>query len=427
MKAMLGRRAGALLSGLACAGALKTHAQEERKIKALYVTSSFPKDTMPIDVMVHHQLNTLSGPNVELRAVVFDNQPPWLEVSDFKASYRMQHQGLKRLQEGRIEKLPKVTVKAMDYAGIDDPNFLAPFFDVDFRDASGSRLAQKSLSEMYGTAGERAQMLSNFFAMTSFMEECARPEHKDVDLCVYFDPDMLMYQNSSNILELATTTFEDDPEFAVLSPPLGCFQAKWWQKDKVSGACASRPAIVSSRHVIADRKRLLSQLPITVRPNDIGKNYWEVTMTEAMGRAGRGQILCGQEFFVVHPPSRYQKNQKAATITGGEAPMTLREMLAQLTPRSRCSGATPEETCSAEAQAALGTRELVRRFEAGMLIASKETLYNQGCGCCADMMPSAGRIKAGEAFFQPRGALEYDMSKNEANDAAFEWVVRCTQ
>ncbi|CAK0873137.1 unnamed protein product, partial [Prorocentrum cordatum] len=179
-----------------------------------------------------------------------------------------------------------------------------------------------SARERAPAAGERAQMLSNFFAMTSFMEECMRPEHKDVDLCLYFDPDMLMYQNSSNILELAATTFEDDPEYVILSPPLGCFKTKWWQK-QASGACPSRVSIVSSRHVIADRKRLMSQLPIAVRSSNIGKNYWEVTMTESMTRQSRGQILCGQEFFVVHPPSRYQQSPKAANLTGGRAPMTL--------------------------------------------------------------------------------------------------------
>jgi len=425
---MLRRRAGALLSCLAWAGALKTHVQEERKIKALYVTSSFPKDTMPIDVMVQHQLNTLGGPNVELRAVVFDNQPPWLETSDFRASFDMQRRGLKKLSEGR-DGAPRVTVKAMDYADIEDPEFLAPFFNVNYKDASGSRLPQKSLRDIYGFRGERSQMLSNFFAMTSFMKECLRPEHKDVDLCVYFDPDMLLYQNSSNILELATTTFEDDPEYVVLSPPLGCFQTDWWQKDKVTGACMSRPAIVSSRHVIADRRRLKARLPIQVRPNDIGKNYWEVTMTESLDKLDRGQILCGQEFFVVHPPSRYQANQEAAKYFEGKTHMSLRDLLAQLTPHKRCSGETIEETCSPEVQVALGTHELVRRFEAGTFAANKATLYNQGCGCCADMVPSAQRVRAGEAFFQPRGSLEYDAGafRVEANDAAFEWVVKCTQ
>jgi len=419
---MRGRRAGALLCGLACAGALKTHVKEERKLKALYVTSSFPKDTMPIDVMVQHQLRSLSGPNVELRAVVFDNQPPWLEPSEFKGAYDLQHRGLLKLHQGRVDEgLPQVTVKAMDYAGVDEPGYLAPFFDVNWHDVNGNRLPQRSLREMYGTKGERAQMLSNFFAMTSFMEECMRPEHKDVDLCLYFDPDMLMYQNSSNILELAATTFEDDPEYVILSPPLGCFKTKWWQK-QASGACPSRVSIVSSRHVIADRKRLMSQLPIAVRSSNIGKNYWEVTMTESMTRQSRGQILCGQEFFVVHPPSRYQQSPKAANLTGGRAPMTLREMLAELVPKSRCSGLTPEETCSAEARAAIGTHELVRRFEAGRLVANRETLYNQGCGCCADMMPSAERIRAGEAFFQPQGL---SLAEHWANDAAFDWVVKC--
>jgi len=425
---MRGRRAGALLCGLACAGALKTHVKEERKLKALYVTSSFPKDTMPIDVMVQHQLRSLSGPNVELRAVVFDNQPPWLEPSEFKGAYDLQHRGLLKLHQGRVDEgLPQVTVKAMDYAGVDEPGYLAPFFDVNWHDVNGNRLPQRSLREMYGTKGERAQMLSNFFAMSSFMKECMRPEHDDVDLCVYFDPDMLMYENTTGILELATATFEENPGFVVLSPPYGCFSLKAWnRKNRWNGACPSKSAIVSSRHVIADRKRLMSQLPIAVRSNNIGKNYWEVTMTESMTRQSRGQILCGQEFFVVHPPSRYQQSPKAANLTGGRAPMTLREMLAELVPKSRCSGLTPEETCSAEARAAIGTHELVRRFEAGRLVANKETLYNQGCGCCADMMPSAERIGAGEAFFQPRGETwESEGLRSEANDASFDWVVKC--
>jgi hypothetical protein len=443
-----GLRAGAFLSVLASSGALKAHAQQGGKIKALYVTSSFPKDTMPIDVMVEHQLKTLGGPNVELRAVVFDNQPPWLNASELNAwpkTFEMQSRGLKKLDdsgslfssrslfrrlqdsgsffrklhEGKIsEKQPRVTVKAMDYASIDDPAFLAPFFSVNFTDWSGAELPQKSLQEMYGTSGERAQMLSNFFAMTNFMKECMRPEHNDVDLCLYFDPDMLMYGNDTGILELATATFEDDPELVVLSPPFGCFQERWWKKDPMTGACPSRSAIVSSRHVIAQRRRLMAKMPIAVQPKDIGSNYWEVTMTEALGRASRGQLLCGQEFFVVHPPSRYQKNKKDQT-------MPLRKLLKLLVPKEAMCFVPG--TCSAEVQATLGTKELVRRFEAGMMVASKETLYNKGCGCCADMMPSAERISAGEAFYQPRGDLESDRLGNEANDAAFEWVVKCTQ
>jgi len=421
-------RAGVLLlSGLACAGALQTHGHEG-KIRALYVTSSFPKDTMPIDVMVEHQLKTLSGPNVELKAVVFDNQPPWVNTSEAFESYDMQHRGLLRLYNGHVsDKIPNITVRAMDYSDVYDPEYLAPLFDVNFSDGSGARLPQKSLMDMYGIHRERAQMLSNFFAMSSFMKECMRPEHDDVDLCVYFDPDMLMYENTTGILELATATFEENPGFVVLSPPYGCFSLKAWnRKNRWNGACPSKSAIVSSRHVIADRKRLMSQLPIAVRSNNIGKNYWEVTMTESMTRQSRGQILCGQEFFVVHPPSRYQQSPKAANLTGGRAPMTLREMLAELVPKSRCSGLTPEETCSAEARAAIGTHELVRRFEAGRLVANKETLYNQGCGCCADMMPSAERIGAGEAFFQPRGETwESEGLRSEANDASFDWVVKC--
>jgi len=410
-------RAGVLLlSGLACAGALQTHGHEG-KIRALYVTSSFPKDTMPIDVMVEHQLKTLSGPNVELKAVVFDNQPPWVNTSEAFESYDMQHRGLLRLYNGHVsDKIPNITVRAMDYSDVYDPEYLAPLFDVNFSDGSGARLPQKSLVDMYGIHRERAQMLSNFFAMSSFMKECMRPEHDDVDLCVYFDPDMLMYENTTGILELATATFEENPGFVVLSPPYGCFSLKAWnRKNRWNGACPSKSAIVSSRHVIAQRGRLRASLPLKLQPGDIGKQYWEVSMTEALGRTGRGQILCAQEFFIVHPPSRYQQNKAGA--------MSLRQLLKEMVPElSRCS---ESGTCSPEVEASLGTRELVRRFEAGMMTANNETMYNRGCGCCADMMPSTERVRAGEAFFQPRGELEAESFKSAANDAAFEWVVRC--
>jgi len=407
-------RAGVLLlSGLACAGALQTHGHEG-KIRALYVTSSFPKDTMPIDVMVEHQLKTLSGPNVELKAVVFDNQPPWVNTSEAFESYDMQHRGLLRLYNGHVsDKIPNITVRAMDYSDVYDPEYLAPLFDVNFSDGSGARLPQKSLMDMYGIHRERAQMLSNFFAMSSFMKECMRPEHDDVDLCVYFDPDMLMYENTTGILELATATFEENPGFVVLSPPYGCFSLKAWnRKNRWNGACPSKSAIVSSRHVIAQRGRLRASLPLKLQPGDIGKQYWEVSMTEALGRTGRGQILCAQEFFIVHPPSRYQQNKAGA--------MSLRQLLKEMVPElSRCS---ESGTCSPEVEASLGTRELVRRFEAGMMTANNETMYNRGCGCCADMMPSAERIRAGEAFFQPQGL---SLAEHWANDAAFDWVVKC--
>jgi len=418
-------QASAFLSVLAFSGALKTHGGEKKKIKALYVTSSIPKDTMPIDVMVEHQLKVLGGPSVELRAVVFDNQPPWLTSSDPNArpeTFEMQRRGLRKLQEmqrhgkgrGKVsEKLPYVTVKGMDYAYIDDAAFLAPFFSVNFTDGTGAELAQKSLMQMYRNNSEhQRQMLSNFFAMTNFMKECLMPEHDDVDLCLYFDPDMLMHGNNTGILELATATFEDKPEFVVVSPPFGCSHGK---KDPLTGACWSHSAIVSSRHVIAQRQRLVARMPITLQPNTIGGNYWEVTMTQALGPTGRGQISCGQEFFIVHPPSRFQPHQT----------MSLRELLKMLVPEGTMCFAPG--VCSAEEQLNLGTRELVRRFEAGMLVANKGTLYNKGCGCCADMMPSAEHLSAGLAFYEPRGELQSDRLRSEANDASFDWVVRCTQ
>jgi len=417
----VGLRASAFLSVLAFSGALKTHG-EKGKIKALYVTSSFPKDTMPIDVMVEHQLKILGGPSVELTAVVFDNQPPWLTSSDPSAwpeTFEMQRRGLRKLQEGKAsKKLPRVTVKGMDYADIDDAAFLAPFFSVNFTGGTGAELAQKSLMQIYGNESEHSrQQLSNFYAMTSFMKECMLPEHDDVDLCLYFDPDMLMHGNNTSILELATATFEDKPEFVVVSPPFGCLQGPPDQvkKDPLTGACRSHSAVVSSRHVIAQRQRLVARMPITLQPNTIGKTFWEVTMTAALGPTGRGQMSCGQEFFIVHPPSRFQPHQT----------MSLRELLKMLVPEStRCFA---PGVCSAEEQLNLGTRELVRRFEAGMLVANKSTLYNKGCGCCADMMPSAEHVSAGLAFYEPRGEPQSDRLRSEANDASFEWVVRCTQ
>jgi hypothetical protein len=372
--------------------------------------------------MVEHQLKTLSGPNVELRAVVFDNQPPWLNMPAVSESWDMQHRGLLKLYQGQVsKKLPSLTVKAMDYADIDDPAFLAPLFDVNLTDKRGNKLEQMSLRQLYGLKGERAQMLSNFFAMSSFMKECMSPEHDDVDLCVYFDPDMLMYKNGTGILKLATATFEENPELVVVSPPYGCFQKTWWQKKSAYGACPTSRQIVSSRHVIAHRRRLLARMPMALQLGDIGKQYWEVSMTEALGHHGRGQILCGQEFFIVHPPSRYQKNKNnTMSLTG-----LLKEMVPEL---ARCS---ESRTCSPVVEASLGTRELVRRFEAGMMTADKESLYNKGCGCCADMMPSTQRVRAGEAFYQPReemeSLLESESFKSAANDAAFEWVARCMQ
>jgi len=350
--------------------------------------------------------------------VVFDNQPPWVDRAAVIESFDMQHTGLMKLWWGRVSKrMPKVTVKSMDYADIDDPAWLAPVFDVNFTHRDGTKYGQLSLRQLYGTVGERAQMLSNFFAMTSFLKECMLPEHNDVDLCVYLDPDMLMYKNSTGILELATASFEENPALVVVSPPYGCFQQKWWQKKGPTGACPSKQAIVSSRHVIANRGRLVSSMPMHVQLGDIGNQYWEVTMTEALGHTGRGQILCGQDFFIVHPPSRFQQNMNNT--------MSLRGLLKEMLPQTaRCS---ESNACSPEVEASLGTRELVRRFEAGMMTADRESMYNKGCGCCSDMMPSTQRVRSGEAFFQPREALESESFKSAANDAAFEWVVKCTQ
>jgi len=263
---------------------------------------------------------------------------------------------------------------------------------------------------------ERAQMLSNFYAMTNFMKECMLPEHDDVDLCLYFDPDMLMHGNNTGILELATASFEVERELVFVSPAFGCFHAgggsKWSAKDPLTGACPSKPAMVSSRHVIAQRQRLVARMPFTLQPGNIGMNYWEVAMTAALRPTrGQGQLLCGQEFFIVHPPSRYQKNKNNT--------MSLRELLKMLVPETSC--ALAPDVCSAEKQLTLGTRELVRRFEAGMMVVNKDTLYNKGCGCCADMMPDAERVLAGEAFRQ-----QSDRLRSEANDASFDWVVRCT-
>jgi len=396
-------------------------------IKALYVTSSFPKDTMPIDVMVEHQLNTLAGPNVTLKAVVFDNQPPWVNMSSADGSYDMQHKGLLRLYGGLVsKKLPSVSVKAMDYAEIEDPEYLAPVFDVNFTDRHGVKFERMGLRQLYGTDRMGLQMLSNFFAMTNFLKECMRPEHDDVDLCLYFDPDMLMYKNKTGIVELATATFEREPERVVVSPPYGCWSKYKWQHRKfANGACPTTKAIVSSRHVIAHRKRLLAKMPMPLQLADIGKQFWEVSMTEAVGYNGRAQITCGQDFFIAHPPSRFQDTGKGLGQDQLQnSIMSLRGLLKEMVPRELCSDPT---TCSPEVEATLGTRELVRRFEGGISAATKDSMYNKGCGCCADMMPSIERVHAGEAFFQPRGELESETFKSAVNDAAFEWVKKCMQ
>jgi len=429
-------RAGACLSSLACAGALTAHAREG-KIRALYVTSVFPKDTMPIDVIVEHQLRTLGGPNVELRAVVFDNQPPWLNTSDaeLRAASEMQQQGLKNLQQGEVpEKLlgvlqEGVIVKTMDYAETEDPAFLRPLFDVKSTDG-----VEKSLRQIFGTGNldtrgaqkqQKGQILSNFFAMTHFMKECMRPEHDDMDFCLYFDPDMLMYRNHTGILELATATFESNPELAIVAPPFGCHKEKWHRKNQTTGECPSRPFGVSSRHVIARRRRLLAKLPISLAslPN-FGKSYWEAEISYALGPAARGQMLCGDEFFIAHPPSRFSPLYQPHASDDPVYPLIpLGKLLQMLVPESDpCSS---PGFCSPQRAAILGTRELVRRFEAGKMRANKWTLMNKGCSCCADMMPNASRIGAGMAFYEPRGDAESERFDTEVND--FEWVVKCMQ
>merc|ERR1719188_63080 len=159
-------------------------------------------------------------------------------------------------------------------------------------------------------------------------------------------------------------------------------------------------------------------MPLPTKPQNIGHQYWEVSLTETLPRVGRGQILCGQEFFVVHPPSRYQKNKQGA--------FSLRQLLSELAPAVNAES-------HPDTSALVGTKELVRRFEAGHVTATRESLYNQGCGCCADMLPTTSRINYGQAFYETgRRAEMIDESESHmlegiaaVNDAAFDWVMKC--
>ena len=68
------------------------------------------------------------------------------------------------------------------------------------------------------------QQFGNFMAMYMFLLECL---HSINELCIYLDPDIMLYRNTSGLLNLAANVFRENPSMVILSPPFGCYNSEW--------------------------------------------------------------------------------------------------------------------------------------------------------------------------------------------------------
>lgn len=395
-------------------------------LKVLYMTAVHPVDIMPIDEVVAHHLRALAEPNVKLRALVYNNTPT-ISGDSPGLPARLEFNGM-GAQDYALRELARknkdITIKKMPWKqALSDPHFIDPILNVANNSRTFDRIGQEGILDI--------QHQGNFLTMFHYLLECA---HSREDLCLYLDPDILLYRNTSDLLNLAANSFRQNPKMVMMSPPYGCHNQESPMKipknggsdnPENAGGCLVHQTFVSSRHLLINRTRFVNLLPLKAEPYLLGRFMEELLTTVGKGIDGdfSGQMMCGWEFFAVHPPSRFQRSSNRN--------FPFADLLTRL-----AGGPNGSKTVTDAPTARKGAQELIRRFESG-LFSTKTTgrgynpdnaLQNDACSCCADMLPSAERVEKGLAFAMEErdaGSGFESAFQGATNDATFDWVTQC--
>jgi len=343
--------------------------------KVLMATMTFPEDNLPLDITVGHQLRMATKHPEKVQHVIVDNRPPWMDPVN------RQEDILRSMDSNGTS-----SVRRVDYGVYDDPTYLQKFIDTGDRTDSVKTL--EDAQDRSDISGQH--MSSNSMGMFNFLDHCLNAD-SDVDICVFLDPDIVVYREDEGMIEMARKLFWAKPPAIMLNPPTMCSALD----ASDSGTCTSKKhGMVSQRYLIIHRQRLASALPLKIPHAEFLVNF-EHLMTEGMRHHNwvGGQRMYCKGAFAIHPFSMrwaHCRNKRenlnierhSRLISRGEPNKLAADRLA--------------EYHSFDTAVVEGLREMHARVEAGKL-AKPEDPWSV-TNMCEDMCVCRDRVAEGLAW-----------------------------
>lgn len=267
--------------------------------------------------MLPHQLNMLSSVSAHVdNVLLLQNRPPWLESADTHSKVEDLHAGFSsspcdssaeandmRMLVGSQR---TAAVQKVDYARLNDPDFLSQFFTISEVDGeSDNRVGMAVGSLLRNKRGLEAgrQSTARFMGLLSFLDACVNADASE--LCVFLDPGVFLARSgasSISLVDLAPPIFAANPGWVALQPPGICHYHEF--SDMRTKGCRAEPVGTlssSSHHMVVNRTRLVQVLPLPLAPPDFSENFDKVWGAALAAMGGMGQMLCGGETCAIHP------------------------------------------------------------------------------------------------------------------------------
>mmetsp|Transcript_40979 Transcript_40979/g.108575 ORF Transcript_40979/g.108575 Transcript_40979/m.108575 type:complete len:235 (-) Transcript_40979:307-1011(-) len=234
-------------------------------------------------------------------------------------------------------------------------------------------------------------MSSNTHGMFNFLEACLNAEAA-VDLCVFLDPDIVVYRKDKGMIEMAREVFAAQPTAIALNPPTMCSAFD----GAASGTCKTkRPGMLSQRYLIINRQRLTSVLPLKVPHEEFNVNF-EHLFGDSLRRVNSGgqRMICNGA-FAIHPFSArwaHCRNKKENLNIERHS-----KLVAQSAKKE-----TSGDYHSFDMTMVEGLKEMISRVEAGKLAKPQESgepaELQSVSNMCEDMCVDQNRIAQGLAW-----------------------------
>jgi len=344
--------------------------------KVLLSTMTFPEDNLPLDVTVAHQVRMISMYPGNIQHVIVDNRPPWMEPVNRQETI------LQSMSKSKIS-----TVRRVDYGVYDSPKYLQKFFET-----GNSSDSCKTLEDAHDVSDISGQhMSSNTHGMFNFLEACLNAEAA-VDLCVFLDPDIVVYRKDKGIIEMAREVFAAQPTAIALNPPTMCSAFD----EAGSGTCKTkRPGMLSQRYLIIHRQRLTGALPLKIPHEQFNVNFEHLFGDSLRSLNSAGQRMICNGAFAIHPFSarwgHCRNNKQNLNIERHS------KLVAQAAKKEKSGDYHSFEMTMVE-----GLKEMITRVEAGKLAKPQESgepaELQSASNMCEDMCVDQNRIAQGLAW-----------------------------
>jgi len=340
----------------------KNGADLKSKTKVLHMSMSHPSDPMPVDVILMHQRRGLGDDENDnvINTMLLDNTPPWLSDEE-KTS---KNSGLTRLYNSPSE---LISVQGIDWSVLHDNKnvdsvFALPLEHLKRHDNLVSKCWPRGSVTSSSPNSDRIK-LSNWGGMLTFMNRC---RNADVDLCAWFDSDIIVHRNTSSLIGLAKSVFRDNPTALILNPPNPCEH----NMADAEGTCGvQRTHFTSGRYMIINRTRLTAALPLSLPNGFNGCNLFETVLSSS--KYDQMKMNCGMEAFTVHPPNRFNS---------GNATKWLQTLAEEAIKRDGNLSHKPLDQ--------IGAKELFKRVDAERFVWGHDAIKRTRCGCsnlCEDV------------------------------------------